>query len=224
MRLGSYLNEDKKNGIGITFVDLDETLFNTFAKINVLDKNGNVIKSLTNSEFNAYNKKDGETFDFDEFRDSKLFYDTSVPIEPMIKRITRIIRHTESKGSRVIILTARRDLDNKHLFLSKFRKEGFPIDKVYVERAGNISGGGGIPVIKKKIILGYLNSGLYRRVRIFDDHLPNCKAFIELKDELPVDTLNKIIERYDLEDEPMEDIIRFESYHVLENGSVKEIM
>jgi hypothetical protein len=222
MRLGHYLLEKKQTGLGITFVDLDETLFNTFAKINVL-KGKKVVKSLSNAEYNNYTPEEGETFDFEEFRSSKIFYDTSIPIAPMIKRITRVIRHTEPKGSKVIILTARKDLDDRDLFLEKFRKEGFPIDKAYVERAGNKKGSAPIPAIKKNIILDYISNGLYRRVRIFDDYLSTCKEFLTLQNDIPNNVLEKIRAKYDLTDTPNNELITFTSYHVQEDGSVKEI-
>jgi hypothetical protein len=44
---------DSKRGYGITFIDLDETLFRTYAKVNVV-KEGKVIKKLSNKEFNEY--------------------------------------------------------------------------------------------------------------------------------------------------------------------------
>lgn len=222
MRLNNYLIEKKQEGLGITFVDLDETLFNTFARIKVL-QGKKVVKTLTNAEYNKYTPKEDETFDFEEFRSAKLFYDTSIPIEAMIKRVTRIIRHTEPKGSKVIILTARKDLDDRDLFLEKFRKEGFPIDKSYVERAGNKRGSSTIPVVKKNIILDYISNGLYRRVRIFDDYISTCKEFLTLKNEIPENVLEKIRSTYDLNDIPDDELITFSSYHVQEDGSVKEI-
>jgi hypothetical protein len=221
MRLNKYITEKEEIGLGITFIDLDETLFNTFAKIKVV-KDGKVIKELTNTEYNAYRAKEGEEFDFSDFRSAKLFYDTSKPIELMIKRATRIIHHAEPKGSRVIILTARQDLDDRDLFLSKFRKEGLPIDKSYVERAGN-KHGHSIPVIKKNVILSYLSSGLYRRCRIFDDYLATCKEFLTLKKDIPVETLSRIRERYELFDVPDDELIQFEAWNVLEDGSIKEV-
>jgi len=221
MRLKNYITEKETKGLGITFVDLDETLFNTFAKINVI-KNDKIIKSLTNAEYNSYKKEDGETFDYSEFRNAKLFYDTSKPVTKMIKRVVRIINHSEQRGSKVIILTARTNLDNKSLFLEKFRKEGFPIDKVYVERAGNRSGIS-IPYIKKEIIVKYLKDGVYRRVRLFDDYLTTCKEFLTIKQDIPTEILNKVRKTYNLYDIADEDLISFESYNVQPDGSVKEI-
>lgn len=223
MRLTNFINESNEYGLGITFVDLDETLFKTFARIRVMTKDGNVIQSLTNAEFNQYELKDGEYFDFGEFRSSKIFHDTSIPIEPMLKRITGLLKRAEKKGSKVVILTARADLDNKDLFLERFRKEGFPIDKVYVERAGNRHGPS-IPLIKKKIVTDYLSTGKYRRVRIFDDYMENCKEFLNIDKDIPQQILNKVREVNDIGDDvPDEQLITFTAYLVDDNGNVKEI-
>lgn len=222
MRLEHYISEKEQIGLGITFIDLDETLFNTFAKIHVINKDGETIKSLSNTEYNSYRAKEGETFDFSDFRSAKLFFDTSKPIDAMIKRATRIIRHTEGKGSKVIILTARADLDDRDLFLAKFRKEGFPIDKAYVERAGNKQGGS-ISIIKKNIIIGYLSGGLYRRVRVFDDYMSTCKAFLTIKNDISDTILSRVRERYELLNTPDDELISFEAWHVLEDGSIREV-
>lgn len=221
MRLDQYLVEDEQSGLGITFIDIDETLFKTYAKIHVV-KDGKRIMSLSNSEFNAYKAKEGESFDYSEFRSSKFFYDTSKPIYTMIKRTARIIKRTEPKNSKVIILTARADMDDKEVFLDKFREAGLPIDKAYIERAGNRKGNS-IPLIKKNIIMGYLSTGLYRRVRLFDDYLETCKEFLNLQNELPDVTLSRVRERYDLLDVPDNELIHFEAFNVQRDGSLKEV-
>jgi hypothetical protein len=70
MKFNSFLNElASQYGKGITFIDIDETIFNTFAKIYVI-KDGKVIKKLSNQEFNTYDLQDRESFDFREFRDA----------------------------------------------------------------------------------------------------------------------------------------------------------
>ena len=88
----------------LAFFDIDETVFHTFAQINVV-KDGKLIKKLTNQEFNTYQLNDGELFDFTEFRDSKVFYDTSKPINNIIKLVKQYIDNND----RVIFLTARED-------------------------------------------------------------------------------------------------------------------
>ena len=223
MRLGNYINEVSKKGLGITFIDIDETMFKTFAKINVI-KDGKIIKSLTNAEYNHYKPSKGETFDFEEFRDAKLFYETSKPIKKMIDRIIRMTSKSLDRGSKFIFLTARADFDDKDIFLETFKKEGIPINDMYVERAGNTPDKGTtIPLKKKNIILKYLKSGLYRRVRIFDDYINTCKEFLEIKNDLPKEVYDKIREKYNILDIPNENVITFTSYLVDEDGNIKEI-
>ena len=65
-------------GNAISFIDIDETTFNTFARIGVM-KDGKKVNSLSNQEFNTYDLKPGESFNFDEFTDSELFNKTSKP-------------------------------------------------------------------------------------------------------------------------------------------------
>ena len=72
-----YLTE-KKEGAGLTIFDIDDTLMHTTAKIAV-KLNGKVVRELTNQEFNTYQLKKGEQFDFGQFRDAKKFKEESKP-------------------------------------------------------------------------------------------------------------------------------------------------
>jgi len=101
----------------ITFIDLDETLVKTFAKIYVM-KNGSIVKELTNVEFNTYELSDDETFDFTQFTSSDIF-ENSIPINENIRKIL------EMKGEK-IILTARDDFTNKEKFIKILNKFGIP--------------------------------------------------------------------------------------------------
>jgi hypothetical protein len=120
-----------KHGIdGLTIFDIDDTLFHTFAMISVM-KDGKVVKRLTNREFNIYKLKDGESYDFGEFRDAKKFNESSKVIVKMMSRAKAILKGIESMpNSKMIIITARADFDNKDLFLNTFKEHGFDIDKV----------------------------------------------------------------------------------------------
>ena len=179
MRLKNYLTELASNyGKGITMVDIDETLFNTFAKIKVI-KNGKVIKELDNQEFNTYELKPNESFNFDEFRSAEIFNKTSIPIPQTVNRIKRMIKNIKDRGSKIVFLTARADFDDKEVFLNTFRKHGIPIDQIYVERSGNDITGT-VSQRKKKIVLRYLLSGMYRRCRLIDDDLKNLKDFLSI--------------------------------------------
>jgi len=179
------------------------TVFNTFAKIKVI-KNGKVISKLDNQEFNSYTLKDGESFDFGEFKSAELFNKTSIPIPNSINRIKKMlsrIRETGSK-SKIIFLTARSDFDDKNTFLKTFEQHGISMDKshVYVERSGNMKTGT-VEGKKKAIMLKYLREGIYRRARLIDDYKPNLKALLEIRDHLPKEIEDKERKTYNLSED-----------------------
>ena len=176
-----YLEE--ASGKGLTIFDIDETMFITKAKVRVI-KNGKVIKKLDNQEFNTYKKKAGEEYDFGEFKDAEVFNRTSTPIARMINKVKAILKNATRAGSKVIIVTARPNFDNKKLFLDTFRQQGIDIDKIYVERAGNL-GGGPAADNKKVIFRKYLDQKIYKRMRLFDDSKENLKAFLSLQKDYP---------------------------------------
>ena len=178
----TYLEE--ASGIGLTMFDVDETMFKTKAKVKVINKNGKVIKKLDNQQFNLYKKKAGEEFDFGEFKNAEVFNRTSTPIARMINKVKVILKNATRKGSKVIIVTARPNFDDKELFLDTFRNQGIDIDKIYVERAGNL-GGGPAADNKKVIFRKYLDQKIYKRIRLFDDAKSNLKAFLSLKKDYP---------------------------------------
>ena len=177
----TYLEENK--GKGLTIFDIDETMFITKAKVKVV-KDGKVIKKLDNQEFNTYKKKAGEEFDFGEFKNAEVFKRTSTPIARMINKVKAILKNATKAGSKVIIVTARPNFDNKKTFLDTFRKQGIDIDKIYVERAGNL-GSGPAAENKRVIFKKYLNQNIYKRVRLFDDAMSNLKVFLSLQKDYP---------------------------------------
>lgn len=215
----------QKYGAGITFVDIDETLFKTFAKIIVKNKHtGEKVKELTNQEFNTYKLQPDEDFDFYQFRDAKLFKQTSKPIMPTINRIKRMVTRIQEqpdRPSRIIFLTARADFDNRDEFLSAFEEYGIPMkDKnlVYVARTGNMKTGT-IAERKRDVILKYLDSGLYRRCRMIDDDLRNLQFFNHLAQNLPEEIKEKVREKYNLNSE--EEPIKFYPLLVKESGELQ---
>jgi len=177
----TYLEEAK--GKGLTIIDIDETMFITRAKVHVV-KNGKVIKKLDNQEFNTYKKKPGEDYDFGEFKNAEVFNRTSTPIARMINKVKVILKNATKAGSKVIIVTARPNFDNKKTFLDTFRKQGIDIDKIYVERAGNL-GSGPAAENKRVIFKKYLNQNIYKRIRLFDDAKSNLKVFLSLQKDYP---------------------------------------
>jgi len=196
----TYLTE-KTNSPGLTVFDIDDTLFKTKAQVKVIDKDGKVVKVLQSKEYNTHKLKPGEKFDYGEFKDAKNFAKTSVPMKKMIDKAKQIIQRASAKGSKVIIITARADFDNKKVFLDTFRKAGIDIDKVYVERAGNLNLGSSAKN-KKFIFHKYLSGDKYARVRFFDDDVSNLRMFNALKKKYPN--------------------VDFNAYRVSDDGSVKK--
>jgi GNAT superfamily N-acetyltransferase len=169
-------------GLGLTIFDIDDTLFHTTAQIKVI-KHGQVIRSLTNQEFNHYELGPGEQFDFGEFRDAEKFNRESKPIRSMIAKLKAILNR--AGNSRVIMLTARADFDDKHKFLDTFKRYGIDMSRIHVHRAGNLPGDE-LPAEKKAIwVRRYLDTGKYGRVRLYDDSKTNLRVFKELKQEYP---------------------------------------
>ena len=185
----------------LTIFDIDETLFHTKAKVKVV-KGGKVVRELDNQEFNTYKRKEGEEFDFGNFRNAEYFRNTSVPVVKMINKAKAIVKAKNNPHSRAIICTARADFDDKETFLQTFRDHGLPIDKMYVERAGNFDLGSSAEN-KKVVFRKYLNTKNYIKTRLYDDAMSNLVAFLSLKSEYPD--------------------IEFEAYFVNPDGSIKRI-
>lgn len=196
----SFITEQAR-GKGLTIFDIDETLFQTKALVRVM-KDGKVVRSLDNQEYNTYKLQPGESFDYGEFRNSEVFHNTSIPIWSMIKKAKAIINNAVNAGSKVIIVTARADFDDKKKFLDTFRRYGINIDKVYVERAGNLNLGSSAKN-KRFIFHKYLRSGKYERIRFFDDAMSNITMFKALEKQYPN--------------------VSFEAYHVKHDGSIRKV-
>lgn len=168
----------------INFVDIDDTIFKTDTRIRVIDKDGNVKKRLTTEEFDKYVLKPGESYDFSESLDSEIFYKTAKPIKNVLDKINDILNN--AKNNKIIFLTARADMNDKHKFLSVFKKYGIPVDNknlVYIERAGNLMLEA--PIAKRIIIEKYLSNGNYKKVRLIDDSERNLKEFLKLRNKYP---------------------------------------
>lgn len=173
--------EDFSQGRSLSIFDIDDTLFHTTAKIKVI-KNGRLVKELTNQQFNTYELQPGEQFDFGEFRNAEKFRRESVPIRPMIAKLKAILNRTSGK---VIMLTARADFDDRETFLDTFRQYGIDMSRVHVHRAGNLPVPESPAEKKAVFVRQYLNSGVFNRVRLYDDSMKNLTVFKELKKEYP---------------------------------------
>jgi len=203
-KFSEYLKEDQEyQDGGLSIFDIDDTLFHTTAQIGVI-KAGKKVKSLTNQQFNTYKLGDGESFDYTEFADAAKFNAESKPIVKMLDKAKAILKNTlHTPNSKVIIVTARNDFDNKEIFLNTFRKHGFDIDKVRVERAGKINDVSDVAFKKVIIIRNYINTKRFKRVRLFDDSMSNLKAFLKLQTEYPM--------------------VKFEAYFANHDGTIKTV-
>lgn len=204
IKFKEYLKEAHQYKDGtLDCFDIDDTLFHTTAKIGLI-KGGKVVRSLTNNEFNTYQLKAGESFDFSQFRDALKFNLESKPMGAMINKAKAIISQSEYNiNNKVIILTARDDFDNKDVFLDTFKKHGFDMNKVRVERAGKIKDLPNVAFAKAVIIGNYLNTKQFSKVRLFDDALSNLHTFLKLKASYPS--------------------IEFKAYFVKPDGTVRSI-
>jgi hypothetical protein len=176
-----FITEGNK---GLTIFDIDDTMFISKARVIVKNKNNNKEKALSPQDFNSYKLSKDEYFDFGEFKSSKIFYQTATPIARMVAKAKAIIKNATAKGSKVIVVTARADMDDKDLFIKTFEAHGIPMKNVYVERAGNM-GGKNSAANKSIIFKKYLKTDEYARVRLFDDHKENLDALLDLKREFP---------------------------------------
>ena len=194
----TYITE--ATGKGLTIFDVDETLFHTKALVDVV-KDGKVVRQLDNQEYNTYKLKAGEEYDYHQFRNAEVFQKTSSPIAKMIGKMKIILRNATAAGSKVIVVTARKDFDNKEMFLNTFKAHGIDIDKSYVERAGNLDLGS--PAKNKRFVFHkYLRSGQYKRIRLFDDSKANLNSFKALAKSYPD--------------------VTFEAWFVNKNGTTKK--
>lgn len=179
MRASDFVKDKPKRVL--TIFDIDDTLFHTTAKINVV-KDGKIVRSLTNQQFNNYELQDGEEYDFGEFRNAEKFRQESEPIGPMLDELKTILDHTRGK---VIMLTARADFDDKETFLQTFADHGIDMSKIHVHRAGNLPGKEG-PAEKKAVwVRRYLDTGRYDQISLYDDSMTNLRVFKSLEDEYP---------------------------------------
>ena len=177
-------SEFKPSQLGnLSVWDIDETLFQTKAQVHVV-RDGKRVRSLNNKEYNTYKKKKGETYDFSEFKDAKLFNRTSVPIQRALDKAAKTLRaYSNLPNSKVIVLTARSDFDDPKTFLNTFEKYGLNMSQVHVHRAGNLN----MPAAEAKrvFIKQYLDTGQFKAVSLFDDDERNLKVFLSLKKEYP---------------------------------------
>lgn len=161
----------------IILFDLDDTIIHTTAEIYVV-KGGKRIKKLTNTEFNEYTPKHGETFDFDEFNDPNILASSK------FTKYWDTLKREYSKGTHVGILTARGDSDMIKKF---FLQNGIRIKDELVMAINDPSLGlHGTIQQKKAEAIGILANAGYKLFVFFDDNESNLKAAKELENEYDI--------------------------------------
>lgn len=180
MKISSFLKRDFSKKETLHIFDIDDTLFYSTARIKVV-KDGKVLASLSNSEFNHYHLKDGESFDFSEFRSSDKFLE-GIPHRKSIRILQQL---QKDPNAHIIMNTARGDLDDKEKVLGKFRGYGIDVDNIHIHRAGNLPGPE-LPAIKKLVFIRmYLNQHNFSEVHMYDDSQTNLQHFRSLSKDYP---------------------------------------
>lgn len=188
--------DDFKNFVNNTekilnIFDIDHTLFKTYCDVHVNERGTHKrLLTLEHHELPNYRLKPNEYFDWSEYTSSKQFMDAE-PIDSILEEAKKIVSE-QSRKSKSIIITARSDMDDRDLFLEKFRRHGFPIDDVFVERAGNLHEninrtiGSPSPDLMKAVILKtYLDKTTFDKVCIWEDSDKNLKTLIKVISKYP---------------------------------------
>jgi hypothetical protein len=170
------INSQSVNHLSIW--DIDDTLFVSPKTFIYVLKNNSIVKKLTTEEFNGYRLGGGEKFDFFEFRDANLFFNTARPLSANLLKAKRAL---ESRNTFVLILTARSDFNDKKIFLKKFETYGLNMSaqNIHVARSGNL--GLGTAEGKKEVLRSVLSTGKFKTADMYDDDSRNLDAFLSLK-------------------------------------------
>lgn len=173
-------------GLTLSFFDIDETIFHSFARVYVRNKHtGKLVTKLDNQDFNSHILDDDEEYDFSEFQDSKYFQQSS----KVIKSTLAEVKKQYSQGNYIIFLTARSDMDDNAEFKNTFRKVGIRVNdkRVRFELAGNLKHGP-IPQRKMYVINKYITQFKKKgidEIQIYDDHKENVRILDQVANRNP---------------------------------------
>lgn len=170
IQIGFTVNKTTSNKI-ILF-DLDDTLIHTTAEIMII-KDNKCIKKLSNSEFNDYILKPGESFDFGEFDDPEILAGSK------FTQYWKTLKREYCKGTHIGILTARSDCSMIKKF---FLNNGIRIkDELVIAINDSSLGLKGTIQQRKAEAIGILANAGYDLFVFFDDNDPNLKAAKQLE-------------------------------------------
>ncbi len=200
----------------ISVIDIDETVFNTFSTIGVLHS-GVRVKGLNNQEYNKYVLKKGEDFDFSQFKDSKFFYDTSIPIVKSVFWIAKLIKNIEknqNNSNHLLLFLSARSLPNDYNEIyDKFEMHNMKVRNPNIHFA--FTGEMDMekyptnPIKKARVLEWYLTHNKnISTIRMFDDDRMNLIKCAEMAENYS----NK--EKKDM---------KFYAMHVLKDGLLQRI-
>lgn len=172
IQAGFTVNKTVSNKI-ILF-DLDDTIIHTTAEIMIM-KNDKLVRRISNSEFNNYTLKDGETFDFGEFDDPNILANEK------FTKYWDTLKREYRKGTHIGILTAR---SNAAMIRRFFISKGIKIKDELIIAINDPKLGltGTIQERKAEAIKILANAG-YDLFIFFDDNEPNLNAAKKLEKE-----------------------------------------
>ena len=152
--------------------DLDDTLVHTTAKMWVCS--GDYEFALSNEEFNDYELKPEEHYDYKEFNDAEILCNEQVTSWFMyMKKIFR-------SGGDVCILSAREDPNMIKSLLDKHKLQDFPIDMIFC--IGDPDKNYKIEDEKAKIIKKLQEQG-YTHFWVYDDNEKNLNTISLLSND-----------------------------------------
>lgn len=171
------------NGPTLTLIDVDFTLFQTFAKVLVV-ANGEVRKSLSSIEYNTYVKAADETYDYCEFKSAEVFRKTSIPIPTMIAEANRLAADVQHEKDKFVIITARGSFDSFETFKATFEDHNINVAKAHFTFSGDLF----IQLTwkaKQTASRIHLYQNKYALARMYDDSMDNLNGFLDLQRDVP---------------------------------------
>lgn len=172
IQAGFTVNKTVSNKI-ILF-DLDDTIIHTTAEIMIM-KDDKLVRRISNSEFNNYTLKDGETFNFGEFDDPNILANEK------FTKYWDTLKREYRKGTHIGILTAR---SNAAMIRRFFISKGIKIkDELIIAINDPKLGLTGSIQERKAEAIKILADGGYNLFVFFDDNEPNLQSAKALEKE-----------------------------------------
>jgi len=174
------LVEGRRSYDHLSFWDIDDTIFRTRARVNVM-RGKRVVRALSNAEYNSYRLGPGETFDYGQFRNAAFFRATSEAISGSLERVKKQLR---ASNTMVVLLTARASFDSNRLFKDALLDHSLRVNapNLRLELSGNLKRGT-VEERKAYIIRKFIGRFSPSVVSIYDDHAPNVNILDELAKE-----------------------------------------